>query len=265
VLAGAKCPHAVRRYRLDSDRLRNRSIRWGLVENVMHNRASFRSAIAEEGIVRTLVAGIAMAMAIPAAGVAAAVVPLDSYAVEVDVDGDGQVDRLGVTNAQDGRQTRLEVVSAAGGSAVAKLPWRGEDTATPAGGRFEGVSPLRVTDQSDVVVRTTDGQCNSYRVMRWDDGDLRSVPRPGGGKNWKVCALGVTDTGLGYRVKVGKQRTTVITYRATAAGTSQRVQLRTTRYRWKNDDWRKLNRKKSDVAPQSLLGHWGLDFPWRSN
>ena len=83
----------------------------------MHNRASFRSDIAEEGIVRTLVAGIAIAIAIPSAGIAAAAVPLDSYAVEVDIDGDGQVDRLGVTNAQDGRQTRLEVVSAAGESA----------------------------------------------------------------------------------------------------------------------------------------------------
>lgn len=240
-------------------------IRCGLAENVMQNGASFRSGTTEEGHVRAFILGLAVVLAAPATGAVAAIVPLDSYAVEVDVDGDGQADQLNVVNAKDGRQTRLEITTATGDAAAAKLPWRGEDAATPAGGRFEGVSPLRVTDQSDVVVRTTNGQCNSYRVLRWDDGELRSVPRPGGGKNWKVCALGVADTGFGYRVATGKQRNTVIAYRANAVEASERVQLRTIRYRWKDGTWRKMSRKKRNVAPQSLLGHWGLDFPWRSN
>ena len=128
---------------------------------------------------RAFILGLAVVLAAPATGAVAAIVPLDSYAVEVDVDGDGQVDELNVVSGKDGRQTRLEITTATGEDAVAKLPWRGEEAATPAGGRFEGVSPLRVTDQSDVVVRTTNGQCNSYRVMRWDDGELRTVSRPG--------------------------------------------------------------------------------------
>ena len=214
---------------------------------------------------RAFILGLAVVLAAPATGAVAAIVPLDSYAVEVDVDGDGQADQLNVVYGKNGRQTRLEITTATGEDAVAKLPWRGEDAATPAGGRFEGVSPLRVRDQSDVVVRTANGQCNSYRVFRWEDGALRTVSRPGGGKNWKVCALGVTDTGFGYRAAIGKRRSTVIAYRAKAVETSERVQLRTTRYRWKDGTWRKLSRKKRSVPPQSLLGHWGLDFPWRSN
>jgi len=215
--------------------------------------------------VRALILGLAAVLAAPAAGAVAAIVPLDSYAVEVDVDGDDQTDELNVVNAKDGQQTRLEITTATGEGAVVKVPWRGDDIATPAGGRFEGVSPLRVADQSDVVIRVRNGQCSSYRVLRWEDGELRTVPRPGGGKNWKVCALGVTDTGFGYRVATGKLRNTVVTYRAKAVDTSEGVQLQTTRYRWKDGTWRKMSRKKRNVVPQSLLGHWGLDFPWRSS
>lgn len=212
---------------------------------------------------RTLTVVLASALVLPTS--VAAAVPLDSYAAEVDIDGDGQIDSIGVTSESQGRQTVVELTLADGRSAQTRLPWRGADPLAAAGNRFEGVSPLRTSRQKDLVMRIKDGDCGSYRVMRWSGDDLETVARPEGGKNWKVCALGVSKVGWGYRVVAGKRKSTLFAFRAKADGDSEQVRLRTTRYRWQNGAWQKISAKKKRATANALLNRWGLDFPWRNS
>ncbi len=189
--------------------------------------------------------------------------PRGKFLIDVDVDGNGKADEVMLSVDDDGKRTRLTVMTDTGVSSRATMPWQGAPDVSP-GQRLEGVAPVANQTGSDVVVRTSSGKCTRYRIWNWAEGTLSAVPKPKGGLNWRVCGLGAEQKGQGFRVRAKKQTPEVIMYRGELDEGG--AALGKTRYRWQGDKWTRKGQKiVTDVRPEEVLDRWRLDFRWRTS
>ena len=189
--------------------------------------------------------------------------PRGKFLIDVDVDGNGKADEVMLSVDDDGKRTRLTVMTDTGVSSTATMPWQGDTDVSP-GQRLEGVAPVANQTGSDVVVRTSSGKCTRYRIWNWAEGTLSAVPKPKGGLNWRVCGLGAEQKGQGFRVRAKKQTPEVIMYRGELDEGG--AALGKTRYRWQGDKWTRKGQKiVTDVRPEEVLDRWRLDFRWRTS
>ena len=189
--------------------------------------------------------------------------PTDSgYQVSIDIDGDGEPDEITIVAGSDGR-TRVAVVRARGGSASFSVPFRGPAGSVPLGERLVGAAPLTHGDRADLVFLTREGECGRHRIVRWRSGRPTVVPNPRGGKQWRVCGLGVSPVGRGYRSVERAGRHKMITF--VGREVDGRVRMRRTVYRWTGPDWRQLKSQRMWLATSEALPVWGMDFPWRTS
>lgn len=180
------------------------------------------------------------------------------YQVMVDVDRDGHADTVTLSAPRGGDGTRVRVDGSAGKSAQVRLPFRGKTV--DLSDRLAGAAAVTGPRNADLVVLTESGACNAYRILRWSRGRLGLVRHPGGGKEWRVCALGVAPKGSGFRSALRRNRVKMIVYIGRPAG--DRVVLIRKASLWTGKGWRRLGAERTTVRAASTLRLWGLSFHW---
>ena len=190
---------------------------------------------------------------------AAAEDPVAEYQVMVDVDRDGHSDTVTLSESRDG-STRMRIDGSTGKSVRVRLPFRGQ--AVELSQRLAGAAAVTGPRNADLVVLTESAVCNSYRILRWSRGGLSLVRHPGGGKEWRVCALGVAPEGSGFRSFLRRNRVKMIVFTGRPAG--NRVALNRKTSVWTGSGWRRLGTETTRVRAASTLRLWGLSLHWTS-
>ena len=186
-----------------------------------------------------------------------------SFAVDVDVDGDGRPDEVMLSTDESGERTQVSITTAAKESATVSMPWRGASDMSP-GKRLEGVAPVVSRSGSDVVVRLSAGRCTRYRIWNYSAGKLTAVPKPQGGLTWRVCGLGADQKGQGFRSVISQGTPKVLMYRGERKGDA--ANLTKVKFRWQDNQWTRAGGKVvKQVRPESVLDRWRLGFSWRTS